>query len=321
MQPPPPVLSPVTLVGILSRLQGGGSGAPDPDLGARVAAAFASHDRSVRALVATGLPGLPGGQVEEAVQEVFATAWAQGLHERGGDALAAGLAAAAMRTCVALRGRRGAASQAERPALPSETLLGVLSRIQAGDRGQDDPELRGRIDAAFAKHHRRLQGLVASELRGFSPQQVEDTVQEVFATAWRRLPEHDGRSFKAWLFEIATRTCANVRRKRRDALPGDDALFDAASDVESAYGVLRREERESLLRDAARAVLTPQEQDIVHMRYELDLPRDEIARLAGLPDPDAVRVALQRSKRVLTAEIRRRLRELGHGDSLLADPD
>jgi RNA polymerase sigma factor (sigma-70 family) len=201
--------------------------------------------------------------------------------------------------------------------LPSSTLMGVLSRIKAGELGDQDPALRQRINAAFAKHHRRLHALVASELRGWSEQQVEDTVQEVLAIAWRKLPGHDGRSFRAWLFAIATHECLNLRRKRRESLPGDDALFDAAADVESAYGRLRRAEREGLLRACADAVLDASEQEIVHMRYELDLPREEIARLAGLEDADAVRVVLQRARRVLVKEIERRLVALGHGTSLL----
>jgi RNA polymerase sigma factor (sigma-70 family) len=203
--------------------------------------------------------------------------------------------------------------------LPSTTLVGVLSRVRAGDLGAEDPALRQRINDAFAKHHRRLHALVASELRGFSEQQVEDTVQEALAIAWRKLATHDGRSFRAWLFAIATHQCANVRRKRREALPGDDALFDAASEVETVYATLRREERERLLRDAAAAVLDAQAQEIVHMRYELDLPRDEVARLAGLDDADQVRVVLQRSRRLLVKEIERRLQALGHGMSLLAE--
>jgi len=205
------------------------------------------------------------------------------------------------------------------PFLPSDTLVGVLSRIKAGERGEDDPALQARINTAFAKHHDRLLRLVRAELRGFSEEQVEDTVQESLAIAWRKLATHDGRSFRAWLFMIATNECSNLQKKKRDVLAGDDALFEAAADVESSYERLRREERERLFREAAEHVLNAQEHEVVHMRYELDLPREEVARLAGLDDPDEVRVILQRARRLLVKELDRRLKLLGHGTSLLRE--
>lgn len=198
----------------------------------------------------------------------------------------------------------------------SVTLAGILTRIQAGDHGQDDPELRRQIDEAFSKHVAALRGLVSRELRGHSPQQVEDTVQDVLAVAWELLPKHDGRHFKAWLFTIATKTCANLRRKRQPSVFEADTLL-AGSLGESAYTKLRQEERERLLLEASRRVLDPKDQEIVYMRYELELPAEEIARLAGLEDQDEVRVRLQRSKRRLERELEEMLAALGHGHSLL----
>ncbi len=201
----------------------------------------------------------------------------------------------------------------------SSTLRGVLTKIRRGEDPADDTELARRLDHAFSKHYERLRGLVARELRGFSDQQIEDTVQEVLLVAWRRLPEHDGRHFRAWLFAIATRTCANVRRKRREAPMADLSPLDPGSDWESAYGGLRRVEREEVLLEASRRVLDEREQEVVYMRYELDLPNDEIGRLTGLGDANAVRVALQRAKRRLGREIEKVLAERGHTASLLAD--
>lgn len=199
----------------------------------------------------------------------------------------------------------------------SRTLDGVLSRIRAGDRGEHDAELRARINAAFARHYERLRALVAMELRSFSPQQVEDTVQETMAIAWRKLPEHEGPSFRAWLFGIARGVCVNVRRKRHEVLPGEDALFEASSEVASTYRLLRREERERLFLEAAARALDPVDQEIFYMRHMDELPREEIARLLRLADPDEVRVALQRGKRLLARELEDVLRRYGHGRSLL----
>jgi RNA polymerase sigma factor (sigma-70 family) len=198
----------------------------------------------------------------------------------------------------------------------SATLAGILARIQAGDAGQRDPALRHQIDQAFSKHVGALRGLVSRELRGLPAQQVEDTVQDVLALAWKQLPQHDGRYFKAWLFAIATRTCANVRRKKRPVpLEGEELL--AGTLGETAYAKLRREERERLLLQVSREVLDPQEQEVVYMRYELELPSAEIARLAGLEGPEEVRVVLQRVKRRLERSLEEKLAALGHGHSLL----
>ncbi len=200
----------------------------------------------------------------------------------------------------------------------SATLMGILSRVKAGDYGAGDPELRERIDRAFSKHHVKLRQFVARELRNFSEQQVEETVQDVLLTAWRQLPGHDGRDFKAWLYRIAANACANVRRKARDVL-SEDGLFDPGSDGETAYARLRREERERLFLEASARVLSPQDQEVVYMRYELELAAEEIARLAGLKDTDEVRVVLQRCKRRLSKELEAMLSAMDQGPSLFRD--
>lgn len=195
------------------------------------------------------------------------------------------------------------------------TLLGVLSKLKAGTRPEADPELARRLDAAFARHQERLRAHIGRELRGFPAQQIEETLQDVLLTAWKRLPEHDGRHFRAWLLAIASGHCANVRRKKRDAL-SDDGLFDPGDEVGTVYAALRQEERERLFLAAAQRVLAPQDQEVLYMRYELELPHAEIARLLGFDEPDRVRVTLQRCKRRLADELEAQMKALGHGASL-----
>lgn len=201
------------------------------------------------------------------------------------------------------------------PHATTPTLNGVLSKLKAGARPEDDPELARRLDAAFARHQERLRSHVGRELRGFPPQQIEETLQDVLLTAWKRLPEHDGRHFRAWLLAIASGHCANVRRKKRDALT-DDGLFDPGDEVGSVYAALRREERERLFQAAASRVLEPRDQEVLYMRYELELPSDEIARLVGFAHPDEVRVTLQRCRRRLVVELEEQMKALGHGVSV-----
>lgn len=194
--------------------------------------------------------------------------------------------------------------------------MGVLSRLQSGDPG-DDAVLAERLNQAFAKHQEPLLRYCARELRGFSSAEVEELAQEVLLTAWRKLPTYQpDQPFRAFLWGIAAMTCANARRRKRDVLT-DDGVLDPGSDAATAVAGLLAEERDRLVQAAAHAVLEPADQEIVHLRWVLDYPLEDIARQMNLPSVDAVRVALQRCKRRLDKEIHRQLAEVGHGISFL----
>ena len=56
--------------------------------------------------------------------------------------------------------------------------------------------------------------------------EAEDVTQEVFVTAWRRLPEiHDDKAIRPWLYRIATNRCLNILRSRKPVTP----LFEESS--------------------------------------------------------------------------------------------
>ncbi|MEQ1507475.1 MAG: sigma-70 family RNA polymerase sigma factor [Myxococcota bacterium] len=197
----------------------------------------------------------------------------------------------------------------------SHTLAGVLTRLRLG--AVDDPMLSAKLDRAFAKHVAGIRRYCGSELRGFSPQVVEEVAQDVLTEAWRKLPTYEPtHPFRAFLFGIATRLCANLRRKRRDALT-EDGVVDPASPERSALGSLVAAERDALVETAAANVLDPTDQELVHLRWVLDYPYDEIARQLELPGPDAVRVALQRSRRRMERELERLLASHGQNASFL----
>jgi RNA polymerase sigma-70 factor, ECF subfamily len=189
--------------------------------------------------------------------------------------------------------------------LAPHTLAGVLSKLQRGER--DDPELSRRLDVAFAKHESWLHHRCGDELRGFPAEAVEEVVQDVLLTAWRRLPEYrPEHRFRAWLGAIALRRCSNARRKRWDVL-SEDGLFDPSDDVPSVFDALVAEERDAVVREAAAAVLDVQDRTVVELRYVHSYPSEHIAELAGLEGPEQVRVVLQRAKRRLAKELERRL--------------
>lgn len=200
---------------------------------------------------------------------------------------------------------------------PSHTLAGVLSRIQGGQRSSDQ-DLSRRLNEAFSKHEDALKRYCTKELRGFPAEGVEEVAQEVLMEAWNKLPGYrPEESFRAFLWGIASRKCANARRKRHET-PSEDGFLDTDSEERSILARLADQERDLLVDQASQSVLSRTEQEVVHLRWVLDYPYEDVARLAGLASSDEVRVVLQRCKRRLSTEVRRLLLERGAGESFLA---
>jgi DNA-directed RNA polymerase specialized sigma24 family protein len=109
------------------------------------------------------------------------------------------------------------------------------------------------------------------------------------------------------------------RRRKRDTLT-EDEVFPADPGAGALVQLLRTEQRGVLIAAIASA-LDPLDQDVLYHRYIHEHSQDLIAADLGLADVDAVRVILQRDKRRLREEIRRRLEVLGHGASFLHIPD
>jgi RNA polymerase sigma-70 factor (ECF subfamily) len=92
---------------------------------------------------------------------------------------------------------------------------------------------RDRDPAAFEmlvrRYQRRIYSLCLRMLNGASGE-AEDVAQEVFVTAWRRLPEiqHDG-AFGSWLYRAATNRCLTIIQRRKPV----DELDDHNTPVET----------------------------------------------------------------------------------------
>jgi RNA polymerase sigma factor (sigma-70 family) len=200
--------------------------------------------------------------------------------------------------------------------LPSHTLASVLSRIQAG-RIEGDPELARKLDIAFGKHEAQLHRFCARELRGVSGAEAEEVVQDVFLEAWSKLDGYrPERPFRAFLWGIASKKCANLRRKRRDVL-SEDGLFDPGDEAPNVLTTLADADRDAIVEEAANRVLDASEQEVIHLRWVLDYPNEDIAEQMGMASADEVRVVVQRSKRRLAIEIVRILEERSIGPSVL----
>lgn len=149
------------------------------------------------------------------------------------------------------------------------------------------------------------------------PELATELAQEAMLIAWQRLPEFRGESsFHTWLHAIARNVCLKARERHQELL-GVEHLFDPEDPARGALDALRREERDALLADARRAVLDPDEQEALLLRYELGVSYQEIGALLGLTEASGARGLLQRCKRKLRRELERRLGDLGHGHSLV----
>lgn len=154
-----------------------------------------------------------------------------------------------------------------------------VALAQAGDR------------AAFARLHARYRRLVHGVLLArVDPGDAEELAQEVFVSAWLRLPElSDPAAFSGWICTIARNRAVDLLRARRFR------LF-AASPPEPAVGpVPRAEAREALL--AIRALPEAYRETLV-LRLVYDMTGPEIAALTGLTE-GSVRVNLHRGMAAL----------------------
>ena len=114
------------------------------------------------------------------------------------------------------------------------------------------------------------------------PNEAEDAAQEAFLRAYSQLSSYDpARSFKTWLFSIASHYCIDRLRKRRltwlsldeDELPPHPALREPTPGPEEM--AVRRQQ--TVVVQAWLSKLAPDDRSVIVMRYWYDLSYDEIA--------------------------------------------
>jgi RNA polymerase sigma-70 factor (ECF subfamily) len=134
--------------------------------------------------------------------------------------------------------------------------------------------------------------------------EAEDAAQETFLRAYSQLGSYDpGRSFKTWLFSIASHHCIDRLRKRRltwlsldDDLPPHPALHEKEPGPEEAAE--RHEHSQAV--QALLAKLAPDDRAVIVMRYWYDLSYEEIAE-ATRGTVSAVKSRLHRARGTLGA--------------------
>jgi len=179
------------------------------------------------------------------------------------------------------------------------------------------PEFVQQLNQLFAAYQDRVYGACFYFMR--DPDRAGDMAQETLLIAWRKLPTFRGESsFHTWLCGIARGQCFNAIRRKKDLLSGD-GVVEPASEEATVLARLRRQERENLIRAASMAVLDAGEQEAVHLRYVEQVSQDRITDLLDLTEASGARGVLQRCRRKLQRELRRRLQEMGHGTSFIRE--
>jgi RNA polymerase sigma-70 factor, ECF subfamily len=170
-------------------------------------------------------------------------------------------------------------SPARRESVPA--AAGALEdRLRAAADGDDD---------AFAGLYRDYVGMVHAVILGrVPPSDVDDLVQEVFLTAFRRLATlRDAAAFGGWLAAIARNRATDHLRQARATSPLPDDLPGGRGAEAEGVAVL----------DAIRR-LPEAYRDTLLMRFVHGMTGPEIAQRTGMT-PASVRVNLHRGVKQL----------------------
>ena len=147
---------------------------------------------------------------------------------------------------------------------------------------------------------------------------AREIAQEAMLVAWQRLGElQDESAFPAFVFTTARRLSMN-RIRRHEELLTADGVIEVGDPAEGALAMLRAEERERVLLQAA-AVLDPVEQEAVWLRYGEGLPQERITEILALGTATGARGLLQRCRRKLERALREELGRLGHGSTFFRE--
>ena len=141
--------------------------------------------------------------------------------------------------------------------------------------------------------------------------EAEDAAQETFLRAYRHLEGYlPGRSFRTWLFSIATHYCIDLLRRRRlPELPLEaEQVYRHPSLAEAGPGpegtALQIEERAEF--QALLARLAPKDRQVILMHYWGALSYTEIAHATGA-STEAVKSRLHRARACLSKLLPARL--------------
>jgi len=155
------------------------------------------------------------------------------------------------------------------------TMADESAEIARGLR-QRDPDL---LDGLIEQYqHRLLRYLI--HLTG-RREQAEDLFQETWIRVLERGSQYDGRhDFITWLFTIARNLAIDYSR-RRQLDPAEDIGLPETSAPSAFDLTARREQGERI--DAGMQHLPAEYREALALRFQEDMPLEEIARVIGAP--------------------------------------
>ena len=151
---------------------------------------------------------------------------------------------------------------------PDEDVTWV-ARCLRGDAAAFEP--------LVAKHQRVLFA-IAFRLVG-NYEDARDATQNTFIRAYERLDTFDPeRKFFSWIYRIAINECLNLRRGRRTHQPLENSLEAAPRRDAVEAAELSHRVRMAIVE------LTPEQREVVMLKYFAEMSYDEISEALGLPE-------------------------------------
>ena len=159
----------------------------------------------------------------------------------------------------------------------------LATRAREGDQAAWDALVREYQQGAF-----RLAYLFLGDAA-----EAEDVAQEAFVRAYRALDRFDAaRPFRPWLLSIVANLARNRRRSLGRYFAAWRRMAQMATDRAPAADRPEQWRAEALWQAVRR--LSEQDQEVIYLRYYLELPEAEAAGALGIP-PGTVKSRLHRA--------------------------
>jgi RNA polymerase sigma-70 factor (ECF subfamily) len=125
--------------------------------------------------------------------------------------------------------------------------------------------------------------------------EAEDVAQDVFVRAARGLVRFDRtRPLRPWLLQITRNLAANRRRSARRYLAALGRWWHVAAPAQAAAQITAAVDNDAAVLHQAIGRLSTQDQEVIYLRYFLELPVDETAQALGVA-PGTVKSRLARA--------------------------
>jgi len=123
---------------------------------------------------------------------------------------------------------------------------------------------------------------------------AEDITADIFIKAWEKIEQFTTGSFQAWLYKIARNTVIDFYRQDKKHIVLEEAIVDEKANYEEEIFTKFEIERVK----AALCLLTPEQQEIITLKFIEDVSNAQIANILGKRE-DAIRALQHRAIKAL----------------------